>query len=111
MSSVQLGLRVMFCGVRCRCRPGSACPPAVPQRRPRPTRPPRPVHSRRWTGAAIGPLGSPLGPERHGGRAPAGVFVRTGQPLLAPAAAIRHNWTTNAPERTGQAIPDRLRPT
>ncbi|MFF7717529.1 IS982 family transposase, partial [Streptomyces sp. NPDC007988] len=34
--------------------------------------------------------------EQHGGRTPAGVFARTGQRLLALAAGIWHNWTTNA---------------
>jgi hypothetical protein len=35
--------------------------------------------------------------EQHGGRTPAGVFVRTAQRLLALAAAIWHNWLTDAP--------------
>jgi hypothetical protein len=35
--------------------------------------------------------------EQHGGRTPAGVFVRVAQRLLALAAAIWHNWHTNAP--------------
>jgi hypothetical protein len=35
--------------------------------------------------------------ETHGGRSPAGVFVRIAQRVLALAAAIWHNWTTDAP--------------
>lgn len=34
--------------------------------------------------------------EQHSARTEADVFARTGQRLLALAAAIRHNWTTNA---------------
>ncbi|MGF6941787.1 hypothetical protein BKA18_001579 [Streptomyces auratus] len=34
--------------------------------------------------------------EQHGGRTLAGVFARTGQRLLALAAAIWHNWPTDA---------------
>lgn len=36
------------------------------------------------------------GLEQHGGRTPAGVFVRTGQRLLALAVSIWHNWITDA---------------
>jgi hypothetical protein len=35
--------------------------------------------------------------ERHGARTPAGVMARTAQRILALAAAIWHNWATNAP--------------
>ncbi|MBA3489852.1 MAG: IS982 family transposase [Longispora sp.] len=35
--------------------------------------------------------------ERHGGRTPAGVFVRVAQRVLAMAAAIWHNWLIDAP--------------
>ncbi|MEU8919273.1 IS982 family transposase, partial [Streptomyces libani] len=34
--------------------------------------------------------------EQHGARTLPGVFARTGQRLLALAAAIWHNWTTGA---------------
>lgn len=34
--------------------------------------------------------------ERHGARTPAGVLARTAQRILALAAAIWHNWATNA---------------
>jgi hypothetical protein len=35
--------------------------------------------------------------ERHGGRTPAGVFVRVAQRILALAAVIWHNWLIDAP--------------
>jgi hypothetical protein len=35
--------------------------------------------------------------ERHGARTPAGVLARIAQRILALAAAIWHNWTTDAP--------------
>jgi hypothetical protein len=35
--------------------------------------------------------------EHHGGRTPAGVIARTAQRILALAAAIWHNWATDAP--------------
>jgi len=34
--------------------------------------------------------------EGHGGRTPAGVYVRIAQRLLAMTAAIWHNWRINA---------------
>ena len=37
--------------------------------------------------------------EQHGGRTPAGVWIRVAQRLLALAAAIWHNWQTNAPDK------------
>jgi hypothetical protein len=40
---------------------------------------------------------SQLSLERHGGRTPAGVMTRVAQRVLVLAAAIRHNWATNAP--------------
>jgi hypothetical protein len=40
---------------------------------------------------------SQLSLERHGGRTPAGVMARIAQRILALAAAIWHNWTTDAP--------------
>lgn len=53
---------------------------------------------RQWIEAVIDTLKGRLTLEQHGGRTPAGVFARTGQRLLALAlaAAIWHNWTTNA---------------
>ncbi|WP_345559619.1 IS982 family transposase [Streptomonospora halophila] len=52
---------------------------------------------RQWIEAVIDTLKGQLGLESHGGRTPAGVYARTGQRLLALAAAIRHNWETDAP--------------
>jgi hypothetical protein len=40
---------------------------------------------------------SQLSLERHGGRTPAGVMARVAQRILALAAAIWHNWASNAP--------------
>jgi Transposase DDE domain len=40
---------------------------------------------------------SQLSLERHGGRTTAGVMARVAQRMLALAAAIWHNWATNAP--------------
>jgi hypothetical protein len=40
---------------------------------------------------------SQLSLERHGGRTPAGVMARVAQRILALAAAIWHNWATDAP--------------
>jgi Transposase DDE domain len=40
---------------------------------------------------------SQLSLERHGGRTPAGVMARVAQRVLALAAAIWHNWLTDAP--------------
>ena len=62
---------------------------------------------RQWIEAIFGTLKDQLSLERHGGRTPAGVFARIAQRLLALAAAIWHNWRTDAPRQT---IPDRLRP-
>ncbi len=45
----------------------------------------------RWT------LKSQLGPERHGGRLPAGLWARVIQRLLALNARIWHNWLIGAP--------------
>ena len=39
--------------------------------------------------------------ERHGGRTAEGIYARTVQRLLAPAAAIWHNW---APAATAKAM-------
>ncbi|MBB6440268.1 hypothetical protein HNQ79_006783 [Streptomyces candidus] len=51
---------------------------------------------RQWIEAVIDTLKGQLSLEQHGGRTPAGVFARTGQRLLALAAGIWHNWTTDA---------------
>lgn len=37
--------------------------------------------------------------EQHGGRTPAGVWIRVAQRLLALAAAVWHNWQTNTPNK------------
>ena len=47
--------------------------------------------------AIIWTLKNQLGLERHGGRVPAGLWVRIVQRLLALNAAIWHNWQTGAP--------------
>jgi hypothetical protein len=46
--------------------------------------------------AIIWTLKGQLGLDRHGGRAPAGLWTRVLQRLLALNAAIWHNWTTGA---------------
>jgi Transposase DDE domain len=48
---------------------------------------------RQWIESVYDTLKDQLGLERHGGRTPAGVFVRVAQRLLALAACIWHNWT------------------
>jgi hypothetical protein len=50
---------------------------------------------RQWIEAIYDTLKGQLGLERHGGRTPAGVYVRIAQRLLAMAAAIWHNWATS----------------
>ncbi|MGH3404470.1 MAG: transposase [Streptosporangiaceae bacterium] len=47
--------------------------------------------------AIIWTLKNQLGPERHGGRVPAGLWARVLQRLLALNAAIWHNWMIGAP--------------
>jgi hypothetical protein len=47
--------------------------------------------------AIIDTVNGQLSLEQHGGRTPAGVFVRVAQRVLALAAAIWHNWVTDAP--------------
>jgi hypothetical protein len=47
--------------------------------------------------AIIWTLKNQLGLERHGGRAPAGLWARVVQRLLALNAAIWHNWQIGAP--------------
>jgi hypothetical protein len=44
--------------------------------------------------------------EAHGGRTPAGVFVRVAQRLLAPTTAIWHNWTIDAPVQRSLIVYD-----
>jgi len=51
---------------------------------------------RQWIESVNDTLKGQLDLERHGGRTPAGVFVRIAQRLLALAAAIWHNWATGA---------------
>ncbi|MFE7565419.1 IS982 family transposase [Streptomyces sp. NPDC057539] len=68
-----------------------------PDRKDEPDRHGRLARSRQWIEAVFDTLKGQLSLEQHGGRTPAGVFARTGQRLLALAAAIWHNWTTNAP--------------
>jgi len=54
---------------------------------------------RQWIEAIFSTLKDQLSLERHGGRTPAGVYARIAQRLLALAAAIWHNWRTNAPDK------------
>lgn len=68
-----------------------------PDRKDEPVRHGRLARVRQWIEAIIDTLKGQLSLEQHGGRTPAGVYARTGQRLLALAAAIWHNWTTGAP--------------
>jgi len=52
---------------------------------------------RQWIESVNDTLKGQLDLEGHGGRTPAGVYARVAQRLLALAAAIWHNWRTNAP--------------
>jgi hypothetical protein len=52
---------------------------------------------RQWIESVNDTLKGQLSLEEHGGRTLTGVFVRVAQRLLAMAAAIWHNWTTNQP--------------
>ena len=52
---------------------------------------------RQWVESTFDTLKDQLGLERHGGRTPAGVFVRVAQRLLALAACICWNWQIGAP--------------
>lgn len=67
-----------------------------PDRKDEPVRHGKIARVRQWIEAVIGTLKGQLSLEQHGSRTPAGVFARTGQRLLALAAVIWHNWTTNA---------------
>lgn len=52
---------------------------------------------RQWIEAIIDTLKGQLTPEDHGARTLTGVHARVAARLLALAAAICHNWNTNAP--------------
>ncbi|MDT9683918.1 IS982 family transposase [Streptomyces sp. TRM76323] len=67
-----------------------------PDRKDEPARFGKIARVRQWIEAVIDTLKGRLSLEQHGGRTPAGVFARTGQRLLALAAALWHNWTTGA---------------
>lgn len=67
-----------------------------PDRKGEPARHGRLARSRQWIEAVFDTLKGQLSLEQHGARTPAGVFARTGQRLLALAAAIWHNWTNGA---------------
>jgi hypothetical protein len=67
-----------------------------PDRKDEPVRHGRLARCRQWIEAVFDTLKGQLSLEQHGGRTPSGVFARTGQRLLALAAAIWHNWTTGA---------------
>ena len=54
---------------------------------------------RQWIESVFDTLKGQLGLERHGGRTSQGVGTRVAQRLLALAAAVWHNWTTNAPNK------------
>ena len=54
---------------------------------------------RQWIESVFDTLKDQLGLERHGARTSQGVGVRVAQRLLALAAAIWHNWTTQAPSK------------
>ena len=58
---------------------------------------PFPDWLRQRAGAVIWTLKNQPGPERHGGRIPAGLWARIIQRLLALNACIWHNWLTGAP--------------
>jgi hypothetical protein len=54
---------------------------------------------RQWIESVVSTLKDQLGLERHGGRTLDGVFVRTGQRLLALAAAVWFNWQLGQPDK------------
>ena len=54
---------------------------------------------RQWVESVFDTLKGQLTLEDHGGRTPAGVYSRVAARLLALAAAIWHNWLTNAPAK------------
>jgi hypothetical protein len=76
-------------------RTGDHLRPARPTQRGPPSRQPRrypPAHR-----IDLNTAKSQLSLERHGARTPAGVMTRAAQRVLALAAAIWHNWATDAP--------------
>ena len=54
---------------------------------------------RQWIESTFDTLKGQLGLEQHGGRTPAGVYVRVAQRLLAMAACIWWNWATDQPRK------------
>jgi len=68
-----------------------------PARKDETTARPFPNWLRQRVEAIIWTLKNQLGLERHGGRAPAGLWARIVQRLLALNAAIWHNWQIGAP--------------
>ena len=68
-----------------------------PDRRDEPTRHGNLGGVRQWIESVNDTLKGQLSLEEHGGRTLTGVFVRIAQRLLAMAAAIWHNWTTDHP--------------
>jgi Transposase DDE domain len=54
---------------------------------------------RQWIESTFDTLKGQLGLEEHGGRTPAGVYVRVAQRLLAMAACIWWNWATDQPRK------------
>ncbi len=54
---------------------------------------------RQWIESVYDTLKAQLGLERHAARTAHGAFTRVAQRLLALAAAIWHNWNTNAPDK------------
>ncbi|BCK72824.1 transposase [Streptomyces libani subsp. rufus] len=65
-----------------------------PDRKGEPVQHGRLARVRQWIEAVFDTLKGQLSLEQHGARTLPGVFARTGQRLLALAAAIWHNWTT-----------------
>jgi Transposase DDE domain len=66
-------------------------------RKDEPTRLGKLARVRQWIEAIIDTLKGQLTLEDHGARTLTGVYARVGVRLLALAAAIWHNWTTDAP--------------
>jgi hypothetical protein len=60
--------------------------------------------------AVIWTLKNQLGLERHGGRAPAGLWARIMQRLLALNPCIWHNWQIGAPVKRSLIAYDHMRP-
>jgi hypothetical protein len=60
--------------------------------------------------AVIWTLKNQLGPERHGGRVPAGLWARIIQRLLALNAVIWHNWLIDAPVKRSLIAYDHVSP-